>query len=639
MKRLEIILLLVVGTVVLAGAAFFLGCGSAGEASNAYDRAYPMPHRFWYENDEFYVFASGGQQGGFYVYSIPSMKLIQEIPIFEPTASTGWRLTNPKVREMLTNPWTGEVATGGDTHHPAISKTNGVYDGRWVFINDKMYARVARVDLTTFRAAQVIWVPNVKGGMHGVHISPNSDLIVANIELEQYPDKVILDHLDVPTDLIEGPYVSCVAGINVAEDGAMENTWQVWGPWQFDMARIGWGKMDGWIVNTAYNTERSTNLVGMFKRPEDYVFFWNIKSIEEAVKNKKYVTTKQAPDVPVVAWKDVEVYAVPCPLNPHGVDVSPTGRYAVAGGKATTIVRMIDFEKVKQAIAEKRFSGEEFGVKIIDKEFATLDIDAGLGPTHIEFDNKGFAYVGFFVDSDVKKITLGPPYTERHQMEPWQVVETIPCHYSVGHLMIPGGDTAEPYGKYLIIMNKLTKDTFIPHGPLITENHELFNVESIPAKMIDQMPLPPETHYSQAIPVSLLAPKIKQIYTLPDKIDPPGVEYDYAAREVRVSMNVVRSFFTPDMFTVPSGWKVKVKMTNVEKALDISHGFALTGYDVLESIDAGEVKELEFMADHPGVYWYYCLWFCSELHLEMRGRMIVIPRNQWNRSKEWKPAA
>ena len=336
----------------------------------------------------------------------------------------------------------------------SISRTNAEYDGRWIFINDKMYARVARIDLTTFRTEEIVWIPNVNGGMHGVHVSPNTDMAVANLELEQYPDQKIIDYLGVPVDKIKGPYVSVLTGIDIDDDGHMTNAWQVWGPWQYDMVWIGWGEMDGWMVNTAYNTERSVNVVGMFQRPEDYLFVWNIESVKKAVSEGKYITTEEAPDVPVISWKDVEVYAVPCPLNPHGVDISPTGRYAVVGGKATTLVRMVDFTKVKQAIAENRFTGEEFGVKIIDRDFVSTDIDAGLGPTHIEFDNEGYAYVGFFVDSDIKKISMGEPYTEKHGLDPWQVVEAIPVHYSVGHLLVPGGDSAKPYGKYLISMNR-----------------------------------------------------------------------------------------------------------------------------------------------------------------------------------------
>jgi nitrous-oxide reductase len=624
---------------VFVVALFIAGCGSdQSTTSNPYKRPYPMPHQYWQDNDEFYVFASGGQQGGFYVYGIPSMKLLQEIPMFEPTAATGWTVANPVVRDMLTNPYTGELVLSGDTHHPSISKTDGKYDGRWIFVNDKTYARVGRVNLSTFRTEEILWIPNVNGGQHGTHINPNTDLLVANIELEQYPVKKIRDYLDLEIDEIKGPYVSCLVGVDIAEDGSMKNAWQVWGPWQYDLLRVGWGEMDGWLVNTAYNTERSTNVVGMFERPEDYIFYWNIESIKQAIRDGKYITTDEAPDVPVIAWRDVEVYAVPCPLNPHGVDISPTGTYSAVSGKATTIVRFTDFRKVKQAIAEKRFQGEEFGIKIIERDFVAHDVDAGMGPTHIEFDNNGFAYVGFFVDSDVKKLSLGEPYTAKHQMEPWQVVDVIPAHYSVGHLLIPGGDTAEPYGKYLVIMNKLTKDTFLPHGPLITENHELFNIEGESALMIDQMPLPPETHYSQAIPVELIKNKIQKTYDLAKDFGETGVEYDYQKKEVRVKMNSVRSFFTPDWFTVPQGWKVNMSVANIEEALDISHGLAITEHDVMESLEPGDVKNIEFTAKRDGVYWYYCLWFCSELHMEMRGRMIVIPESRWDQSKEWKAA-
>lgn len=155
--------------------------------------------------------------------------------------------------------------------------------------------------------------------------------------------------------------------------------------------------------------------------------------------------------------------------------------------------------------------------------------------------------------------------------------------------------------------------------------------------MIDQMPLPPETHYSQAIPVEVIENRIKKIYTHAKDFGQPGVEYDYGNKQVSVKMTSVRSFFAPDWFTVPSGWNVKIELANIEEALDISHGLALTGHDVMESIEPGDVKTLEFKAKDEGVYWYYCLWFCSELHLEMRGRMIVIPEHRWDKTKEWQP--
>ncbi len=402
--------------------------------------------------------------------------------------------------------------------------------------------------------------------------------------------------------------------------------------------RIGWGDFDGWIFNTSYNTERATGTVGMFGRDQDYMLIWNRQSIEDAVAAGNFITSEQAPDVPVISYADVEVYAVKVPLNPHGVDVSPTGRYMFIGGKATSLVDVVDWDKAKVAIAEQRFEGEEFGVPILDTEFVrAASMDLGLGPTHIDFDDRGYAYVAFFVDSDVKRIPMGGPHASQHNKDPWTVAEVIPVHYAVGHLMVPGGDSAQPYGDYLIAMNKLAKDTFMPHGPLIAEAHEVFDISGDTSPMVDQVPLPPETHYSQAIPVSLVNPV--GIYQLPAEPESPRVEYDYGTKTVNVFMTAIRSWFDPGTFNVPEGWTIRMKMTNVEQSLDITHGIAVTGHNVSVSLDPGQVRTVEFTAGEPGVHWYYCIWFCSELHLEMRGSMIVIEEANWDSSFEWKPPA
>jgi len=609
-----------------------------------FNRPYPLPHQYWATTDEFYVFASGGQQGGFYVYGVPSMKYLSEIPIFATDQAWGWTPENPEIRSLFTNPWTGEIVERGDTHHPSMSKTDGVYDGRWIFINDKMFGRVARVGLDTFRTEQVVWMPNITGGVHGFSVGPQTELAILNIEHEQVPDPVIQDHLGIEVDLINGPYIAGFNGIVIdgapGGDGTMDVSWQVWGPWHHDMVRVGWGESDGWIINTAYNTERGMSSVPMFERENDYLYFWKRASIEQAIADGKYVTTEQAPDVAVVSWKDVEVYMTEIPLNPHGLDVSPTGKYILTSGKATTLIVAVDMNMVLEAIEKEDFQGEEYGVPILTTESvreATMDL--GLGPTHIEFDDKGFAYIGFFVDSDAKKVPMGGPYTEKHGMEPWKVADVFPAHYSIGHIMIPGGDSAQPYGKYFIAMNKLAKDTFLPHGPLITESHELFSIGEVPAKMIDQMALGPESHYAQAIPVSLVTPNVLAVYSLPAQTEHPRVEYDYTNEVVNVYMDVVRSWFTPDMFTVPQGWHVNMHLTSQEQAMDITHGLAVDNYNVVTSIDPGEIKTIEFVADKEGVHWFYCNWFCSELHMEMRGRMIVIPQDEWSAEQEWQPAS
>src|SRR5690554_6160487 len=99
--------------------------------------------------DDYYLFYSGGHSGQVFVAGVPSMRHIATIPVFSPYPGTGYGF-DEETREML-----GEY-TWGDVHHPALSKTNGDYDGRWLFVNDNANNRVARIDLRDFKTKQIL---------------------------------------------------------------------------------------------------------------------------------------------------------------------------------------------------------------------------------------------------------------------------------------------------------------------------------------------------------------------------------------------------------------------------------------------------------------------------------------------------
>ena len=90
-------------------------------------------------------------------------------------------------------------------------------------------------------------------------------------------------------------------------------------------------------------------------------------------------------------------------------------------------------------------------------------------------------------------------------------------------------------------------------------------------------------------------------------------------------MTAIRSHFTPDIIRVKQGDKVFFHVTNIETAPDATHGFAVPGYNVQASLDPGEVVSIEIEADKPGSYAFYCTEFCSALHLEMQGWLLVEP--------------
>ena len=148
------------------------------------------------------------------------------------------------------------------------------------------------------------------------------------------------------------------------------------------------------------------------------------------------------------------VYFLPTPKSPHGVDVDPTGEYIVAGGKLATVIPVHSFTKMLKAIQNKTFDGERDGIPILKYEavIAGEVQNPGLGPLHTEFDGKGYAYTSMFISSEIVKWKL----------KDFKVVDRIPTYYSIGHLMIPGGDSRKPFGKYVIALNKITKDRYLP---------------------------------------------------------------------------------------------------------------------------------------------------------------------------------
>ena len=55
-------------------------------------------------------------------------------------------------------------------------------------------------------------------------------------------------------------------------------------------------------------------------------------------------------------------------------------------------------------------------------------------------------------------------------------------------------------------------------------------------------------------------------------------------------------------------------------------GFGIALYTLNIVMDPGETKTVAFRATKPGVYPFYCTNFCSAMHQEMQGYLLVKPR-------------
>lgn len=542
--------------------------------------------------DKYYAFLSGGQSGGVFVYGLPSGRFIRQIPVYEPRAGYGYaNVPGTESYERL-------HATGpawGDTHHPILSETNGDYDGRYLWINDKANARVARIDLSTFETKAMTHVPNLQAA-HGIAVvSPDTSYIILNGE---FRSEMPLGHPD------EKAYGAVMAFL---EPISLEVVFEVLVPGNAD---INDSSKDGrWAFTTVYNIEKALTVEGMIQADEDAIAAIDIPQAEKAIANGEYETIDGIKVIDPAKTGEKVLYVIPVPKNPHGCDVSPDGKYVMGTGKLSPTVTVIDISKIDQVENTR--------------DAIVAQPEVGLGPLHTTFDGRGNAYTSLFVDSQIVKWNIAKAIAG----DPDYIVDRVDVHYNVGHTQATLAETMHPTGEYLLSLNKLSKDQFLPVGPTMPESQELIDISGEKMTLLSEFPAEPEPHDAVFMLASDLQDKVVQVEELAPEAVALGEDRveRVGPHKVNVYMTAIRSKFGLSEFKVQQGDTVRLRVTNVETIRDMSHGLALDQYGINMALDPGQTREVTFVADKPGTYWYYCTWFCSALHLEMRGRMLVEP--------------
>jgi nitrous-oxide reductase len=374
------------------------------------------------------------------------------------------------------------------------------------------------------------------------------------------------------------------------------------------------------------------NEAGMSRNDTDFMHVYNWKKLAELVKDKKnYKIVNGMKIVPMnVAVANNALFLIPEPKSPHGVDVSPDGEYITVCGKLDTHASVFQWSKIKKLIDTKTYAGKDpYGIPILDmKSSLHGQVELGLGPLHNQYSNvDGEIYTSLYVDSQIVKWNY----------KTLKVLDKVNVHYNVGHLCGMEGKSADPQGKYIISLNKLAIDRFDPVGPLHPQNHQLIDVSGKKMDLLVDMPLPlGEPHQAVAIRIGKLHPKVRYPMGTNSKTGKQHVGKTLAGQEriVRKGKNVtvygtlVRSHINPERITVNKGDTVTMYLTNLERAQDETHGFTVDNYNIHASLEPGETAELKFKADMEGVFPYYCTEFCSALHLEMMGYLMVKDPNK-----------
>lgn len=571
--------------------------------------------------DTYYSFSSAGHNGEVRIYGLPSGRTLKRIPVFNVDCMVGWGITNESKKIMGTKPDGSLKYMTGDTHHVHGSYTNGTYDSKYLWTNDKLNNRIARIRMDRMECDAITELPNVQG-FHGI-FPDKRDPVDQSINHTtrifcgaEFHTPQVNDGRDMDDPKKWFCLFTCV------DAESMEVRWQVKIDGNCDLVATTY---DGKLAATnQYNTEGGAVLADMMSAERDACVFFNIERVEAAIKAGRSFTIGDS-KVPVVdgtkaANQDAKTALtcyVPIPKNPHGVNASPDGKYFVCSGKLSPTASVISIE-----LMHKWFAGD---LKE-PREAVVAEPEIGLGPLHTAFDGRGNAFTTLFLDSQIVKWNVDKAIAQfKGDKTVKPVLDRIDVHYQPGHGYSSMGETKEADGKFYNSGNKFSKDRFLPVGPLHCETEQLIDIRGDKMILIHDHTAYPEPH--DAIIVRADVVKTKQVSDMndfPNAVKSFGdSRIERKGKKVSVFLTSQAPNYSMEIIKVKLGDEVTITLTNHDKVEDLTHGFGIERHNVNFIVNPQETHSVTFKAEKLGVFWIYCTHFCHALHLEMRSRFIV----------------
>lgn len=569
--------------------------------------------------DEYFAFVGSGNSGTMIVYGLPSMRIYKYVGVFSPEPWQGYGFDDESTLMLKKGSLDNTLLKYGDMRFPALSETDGKYDGKYLFYSDGANSRIALLGLDDFETKQVLMHPLFINAYPGVAVSQNNEYV---FQTSEYPTPWDHREADVTTEFL----TKFKSGITA---------------WKFedtDEAAGSGHHIGRMIKETSFTLELPPLTLGSFDagRRDNHGLLIGLASYEDQnfvyvydyLKAQKLetITINEFEVVPFDSAIETGVFAL-IPINEPAmsVKVSPDDKYFIT---AENTAQVFDFAKLKTVLEQKTFENDILGIPQINAE-SILHGSLKLGDNVIDlaFDYRpGVVYASVYND---KKII-------RWNYETLAAEQSLQLSFKPGHLMTPQGNSIEPHSNYLTVVNKEGLfENMINTGPTRPSYNHLIDISSDEMRDIYTMSLPQANMYGS---VSVLRSTVKPIIRYPlgtntrtgeisrfktvagqEKIEREG-------NRVHIFGTLIRSHITPEIVEVEEGDVVTFHLTNLERAEDETHGFTVSTYGIHGSFEPGKTASLTFTADRSGAFPYYCTEFCSALHLEMQGILMVRPK-------------
>lgn len=539
----------------------------------------PSGHR-----NDYLAFFGTGVSGRLAVVGMPSMKILKYVSVFSAEPWQGYAfddeskaITKASAREEI------EYAYG-DTGTPALSLTGGKHDAKAVFMADAANGRIGLVDLAEYETKQIVSHPLFRNSSPDLAVTQNTKYVIqstAAAETENILGTTFWHFVEKQNGDHKVYLIDPVTSFSVLVTGITQNS-----------PAAGKGATDGFAFTISKADKKFLNVID-WKSAEGQLAV-------KAVNRNGHLVVEEKTALEKGILRKLEL-----PQSSDRIIVSGNGELGLITNRSGKTLQIID---LKAATAGKlNLSTIEVGGPSVDGAFAGKNL-----------------YVTVHEPSQLVRIDLSSK----------KVIASHKFDFPAGKVMIPESDTLIAQEKFAVVANHSPYGRFTAVGPQTGLSANLVDISGKEMKSIYDASIPQTTRLEAvAMSTKVNAPIYKyKIGTDPRSghISPykTGSGKETIVRDgkrVHVYGSLIRSHITPDLIEVEQGDIVSIHFTSNEQSKDNVHGFTIDTYNVHGSFEPGKTASFTFVADRPGVFPFYCTEFCSALHLEMQGYLLVKP--------------